>query len=59
MKPSTIVELNNNVKQLVSEIREEVLENVAMDVLDRAKLCLQVNGGNFQQTQENGFQKSK
>ena len=53
-KPSTIAELINVVKQFASEIRKEVLENVALDVLERARLCLQVNGGHFQQLKKRG-----
>ena len=53
-KPSTIAELINVVKQFPSEINEEVLENVALKVLDRARLCLQVNGGHFQQLMKSG-----
>ena len=41
-------------KQFASEISEEVLKNVAQDVLDRARLCLQVNGGHFQQLMRRG-----
>ena len=53
-KPSTISELINVVKQFASEISGEVLENVALDVLDRARLCLQVNGGHFQKLKKRG-----
>ena len=53
-KLSTIFDLINVVKQFVSEISEEVPENVAQDVVDRARLCLQVNGDNFQQLRSSG-----
>ena len=47
-KPSTISEVIDVVKQFASESSEEVLKNVALDVLERARLCLEVNGGHFQ-----------
>ena len=53
-KPSTIAELINVLKQFASEISKEELENVALVVLDRARLCLQVNGGHFQQLKKKG-----
>ena len=49
-KSSTIAELINVVEHFASGIREEVLENVALDLLYyRAMHCLQVNGGHFKQ----------
>ena len=46
-KPSAIAELINVMEQFVFESNKEVLENIALDVLDWATLCLQINGGNF------------
>ena len=46
-------------KQFASEKSKKVLENVAVDVLYRARLCLQVNGGPFSATQEKELQKIK
>ena len=57
-KPSTITELINVVKRFASEISDEVLENVALDVLDRARLCLQVNRSHFQQLKKTDYQNS-
>ena len=47
VKPSTIPKFINVVKFFASEISEDVLEKVALEVLDRARLCFLVNGCHF------------
>ena len=39
-KPSTVYELIDVVKQYAAECPEDVLKNVALNVLKRARLCL-------------------
>ena len=47
-KPTTVDELFNVVKRFSEEHRENVLHSVALNVLKRANLCVQQNGGHFQ-----------
>ena len=47
-KPSTVDELIDIVKQYAAECREDVLKNVALNVLKRARVCLEQRGGHFQ-----------
>ena len=56
-KPSTISEIIIVVKQIASEISDEVQENFAEDVLDRTRLCQQVNGSHFQQLNIRGSER--
>ena len=47
-KQSTIAEVIDVIKQFASERRKNVLKYVALDVLERARLFLEGNGGYFQ-----------
>ena len=47
-KPITVDELMNVVKRFSEEHCENVLHSVALNVLKRANLCVQQNGGPFQ-----------
>ena len=51
-KPSTTTELFNVTKQFASENSDEKLENVVLVVLERARLCLQVDGAIFNNTRK-------
>ena len=46
-KPSTADELIDVVKQYAAECREDVLKNVALNVLNWARLYLEQRGGHF------------
>ena len=47
-KPTTVDELFKVVKRFSEEHREYILHSVALNVLKRANLCLQQNGGHIQ-----------
>ena len=47
-KPTTVDEFINFVNRFSEEHRENVLHSVALNVLKRANLCEQQNGGHFQ-----------